>query len=120
MRLADLNAAVTGFKSAADFPVVIALQAKYGGGPDDAFITRFNPTGCSPEFSTYLGGKGDEYGYAINAERADSIWVGGSTSSTDFPLVKPFQKNYGGGLFDAFLTKISFSPNRERNSTTEK
>ncbi|MBV9303480.1 MAG: SBBP repeat-containing protein [Acidobacteriaceae bacterium] len=100
------NAAVVGFTSSTDFPVLNALQEKYGGGYTDGFITRFGPDGHA-EFSTYLGGKGDEYGYAINADQEGSIWVGGSTSSRDFPLVKPFQKHYAGGLFDAFLTKIS-------------
>ena len=103
---ASSNAAVVGFTSSTDFPVLDALQPKYAGGNTDAFVSRFDPAGRL-EFSTYLGGKGDEFGYSINADQADSIWVGGSTSSRDFPVVKAFQKSYAGGPFDAFLTKIA-------------
>ncbi len=103
------EASVIGFTSSTDFPVVNALQPKYGGGNTDAFVSKFDPIG-RPEYSTYLGGKGDEYGYAINADMAGNVWVGGSTSSRDYPLVRAFQKEYAGGPFDAFLTKISISP----------
>jgi hypothetical protein len=37
----------------------------------------------------------------------DHIWVGGSTSSLDFPLVTAYQSAYGGGPFDAFPTRLS-------------
>ena len=100
------EAAVVGFTSSTDFPLQNPLQASYGGGNFDAFVTRFSRGGDQLQFSTYLGGTGDEFGYAITAGCDGSIWAGGSTSSTNFPLAKPFQPTYGGGPFDAFLTEI--------------
>ena len=38
------------------------------------------------------------------------MWVGGSTSSTNYPVVHAYQKTYAGGPFDAFLSRISLSP----------
>jgi hypothetical protein len=84
------HAAVSGFTSSIDFPLAHSLQG-FGGGNTDAFVTRFEPGGSRPLYSTYLGGSGSEYGYAVNAEHTGSVWVGGSTSSLDFPVVKPFQ-----------------------------
>ena len=36
-----------------------------------------------------------------------NAYVTGSTSSLNFPTKNPFQPNYGGGGYDAFVTKIS-------------
>ncbi|MGH9431859.1 MAG: SBBP repeat-containing protein, partial [Terriglobia bacterium] len=104
------HASIIGFTSSADFPVVNAIQPTYAGGPTDAFVTKFGASGASLDYSTYLGGAADEYGYAIHADAAGNVWVGGSTASTDFPIVKPFQGVYGGGPYDAFLSAIAAAP----------
>lgn len=103
------DASVFGFTSSSDFPVVNAFQPTSGGGLD-AFVVKFNHAGTQPAYSSYVGGSGDEYGYAVTADAAGNVWVGGSTTSTNFPVVKPYQKAYGGGPFDAFLSKVSVSP----------
>ena len=99
------NASVVGFTSSTDFPLQNELQSTYSGGRTDAFVTSFTGNGASV-YSTYLGGSGDDYGYAIYAAPFGGVWLGGSTSSTDFPLQHPFQASYAGGPFDAFLSKI--------------
>jgi len=43
-----------------------------------------------------------------------NVYLGGWTSSTDFPLVNPFQPILGGGFSDAFVAKISPRRGRER------
>jgi len=105
--LPDQEAAIFGFTSSTDFPLQSPLQASYGGGDTDAFLVRFNRGGNQLRFSTYLGGTGDEFGYALARGCDDSIWVGGSTSSTNYPLAKPFQKAYAGAPFDAFVSKVT-------------
>jgi hypothetical protein len=100
------EAAIIGFTSSTDFPLQFPLQPAYAGGNTDAFITRVSRSGDHLVFSSYLGGTGDEYGYAIAVGCDGALWVGGSTSSTDFPLAEPFQSVYGGGPFDAFLSQI--------------
>ena len=51
-------------------------------------------------------GSGDEVGFAIALDSAGNAYVTGDTSSTNFPLEKPLQKNLG-GMFDAFVLKLS-------------
>jgi len=63
-------------------------------------------SGQKLRFATYLGGTGDDYGYGITIGRGNTVWVGGSTSSKDFPIVDAFQPAYSGGPFDGFLMKI--------------
>ncbi|MDQ2711696.1 MAG: SBBP repeat-containing protein [Acidobacteriota bacterium] len=101
------SATVIGFTASIDFPVQDAIQPKFAGGFSDAFITKVSRSGRRPVYSTYLGGTGDEYGYAIHSDLLGSVWVGGSTSSTDYPVTGAYQPKYGGGPYDAFLSRIS-------------
>jgi hypothetical protein len=100
------EAALIGFTSSTDFPTYQALNPTYGGGVTDAFVVLLDRSGEQPRFSTYLGGTGDEYGYAVSTGCRNSVWVGGSTSSKNFPLAQAFQPAYAGGPFDAFLSRI--------------
>ena len=100
------EASVVGFTSSTDLPTYNALNSFYGGGAADAFVAMLDRSGQKLRFATYLGGTGDDYGYGITIGRGNSVWVAGSTSSKDFPIVNAFQPAYSGGPFDAFLMKI--------------
>ena len=57
-------------------------------------------------YSTYLGGNGDDQAYGIAIDSAGNTYVTGYTYSTTFPTKNPFQATFGGGSYDAFVTKI--------------
>jgi hypothetical protein len=57
-------------------------------------------------YSTYLGGSGDDFGYAIAVDAAGNAYVAGSTTSTDFPKKNPQQPNFGTGT-SAFIAKLN-------------
>jgi hypothetical protein len=97
---------IAGFTTSRNFPVVNAVQSQFGGGMWDAFVTKVSRSGSRLVYSTYLGGTGDEFGYSIYSDLFGGVWVGGSTSSLDFPTVNAFQPKYGGGPYDAFLTQL--------------
>lgn len=61
------------------------------------------------EYSTFLGGSGGgaDYGYGIAVDSAGNAYVTGQTSSADFPMSHPLQGVYGGGSYDAFVTKLN-------------
>jgi len=99
------SAYVSGTTPSTDFPIVNAVQGIFGGGFDDAFITKIDPAGTAFVYSTYLGGSGLDFGGGIAVDAAGNAYETGFTSSTDFPVVAPIQAvNVGGG--DAFITKI--------------
>jgi len=60
-------------------------------------------------YSTYLGGSGNDWGYGIAVDSSGNAYVIGATDSTDFPTQNAFQRTYGGGIFDVFVTKLNSS-----------
>jgi len=96
---------VTGRTWSTDFPVQNAFQPTYMGGGSDSFIVQYAADGTRG-FGTYLGGTGEEYGYDITVDGDRSMYAVGITSSTNFPIVNPFQPTYSGGDFDGYLIRL--------------
>ncbi len=101
------SAYVTGETSSTDFPIDDAYQNSFGGGNDDAFVTKFSASGSSLVYSTYLGGSNNESGEGIQVDSAGKAYVTGYTHSTDFPIQNAYQSTHGGGDKDAFVTVLS-------------
>jgi hypothetical protein len=97
---------VTGYSASSDFPTTAnAFQLTNKGGVD-GFVSVLNPAGSRLNYSTLLGGSGDEEGYKI-AVNSGKAYLTGYTSSTDFPVTAgAFQTRFGGGNSDAFIAKI--------------
>jgi hypothetical protein len=102
------RAYLTGLTSSTDFPTTAgAFATSYGGGANDAFVTKFNPGGGTLAYSTYLGGSGDDRGQGIALDSANDAHVVGRTSSSNFPTTPgAFDTSYNGGD-DAFVTKLN-------------
>ena len=110
------DAYVTGVTFSTDFPTTPgAFQTTHGcSGIDfcfdtqDAFVTKLNPTGSALVYSTYLGGSGFDWGYAIGVDPSGDAYVTGNTvsfySPNDFPTTSG---GFGAGLDDAFVTKLN-------------
>jgi hypothetical protein len=101
------NAFVTGWTDSTDFPTKNPLQPTYGGGSEDAFVSKLNVAGSALVYSTYLGGSGDDQSYGIGVDSLGKAYITGTTSSTDFPTINPLQPAYGGGSDDAFVAKLN-------------
>ena len=106
------DAYLAGYTTSTNFPQVGALQPNYGGGTTfgDAFVTRLNSAGDALDYSTYLGGAGEDSAWDIEVNTAQDAYVVGITGSTNFPLAGiPAQPANAGGN-DAFFVKISNNP----------
>src|SRR6185503_19751475 len=61
-------------------------------------------------YSTYLGGLGTEnieVGRSIAVDSSGSAYIAGTTTSTNFPLFQPLQAAIKGGIYDAFVVKLT-------------
>ena len=67
-------------------------------------------------YSTYLGGSGNDAGFAIAVDLFGDAYITGFTASSDFPLVHPLPapNNALQGSQDAFVSKLRFD---ERSGT---
>ena len=125
------NAYVTGMTTLADFPTSSGAFDKSCGSDDacnvdsignvfpDAFVTKLDRSGSAVIYSTYLGGTGDDRGYAIALDSSGNAYVAGLTSSNDFPTtlgaLDAICGNAGNcgsqpqNYNDAFVTKLNRS-----------
>ena len=72
----------------------------------DAFIVKINPDGTELEYLIYLGGSSEEEGSGLYLDVDGSVYLCGTTASTDFPVVNAFRSSNAGGR-DAYVTKIN-------------
>jgi len=100
------SAYVTGSTTSADFPLKSALQGTFGGGTNDAFVTKINSTGSALAYSTYLGGSGDDLAKGIAVDGGGNAYITGQTNSDNFKTVTPTQSTRKGG-YDAFVSEFN-------------
>jgi len=93
-----------------NFPVTPgAFQTALHGGQDGVVI-KINPNCTSVMWASYLGGSTDDGAFVIEVNPVNNdIYVGGATTSTDFPGNKTgsYQSSYQGGNTDGFLARIA-------------
>jgi beta-propeller repeat-containing protein/all-beta uncharacterized protein len=103
------NAYIAGSTASSDFPTDNVIQARCVSCRSgyDVFVTKINAAGSALMYSTFLGGSGDDSGNRIALDGLGNVYVTGSTESTNFPTATPLQAGKGGGIGDAFVTKIN-------------
>jgi hypothetical protein len=102
------NIYITGLTRSNNYPLSEnAMDASYNGGEYDAFLTILTPDG-QLHYSSYLGGRGNDYGLCIAALDSTHICIAGGTSSTNFPVASATSIAYQGGE-DSFITLIDLS-----------
>ena len=100
------NAYITGRTKSIDFPKASPIARTRGGGISDAFVTKIKADGSALAYSTYLGGSADDWGFGIAVDSSGNAYIAGTTLSADFPKAFPIGGTIGGGITDAFVTKI--------------
>src|SRR6185369_17044037 len=99
------NIYLTGFTDSTNFPLSAAAQSTFGGGKQDAFVTKLDPSGTRVLYSTFLGGHGQDSATGIAVDQSGNAYITGFTDSTNFPAKNAFQPNNRGSA-DAFIAKL--------------
>jgi hypothetical protein len=104
------NIYLAGTTQSPSFPVKGAAQNHFAGG-SDVFVTKLDPSG-NIVYSTYFGGSGSDFATAMTVDPQGSVYVTGTTTSTDFPTTPGAYSTTVpppsvGGAFITFLFKLS-------------
>jgi hypothetical protein len=107
---------ITGYTSNLGMPLFDPSGGAYFRGTlssgQDMFVTRLTSSGVVL-WSTFMGGIGDDTGYAVEWDGSGNIFLTGQTRSNDFPTLNP-----GGGAYfnsvppsslNSFVSKFSSS-----------
>jgi len=105
---ANSNVYVTGYTtSVAGITTTNAYQTSFGGDTTDAIVAKFDPTGTSLLWSTYLGGTGDEYSNSICLNSNNDVYIiGYADSSNGIATTGAYQTSNVGGN-NTFVAKFS-------------
>jgi hypothetical protein len=99
------NIIAIGMTRSVDIPLLNPLQATYGGGDFDGFISKFNPSGTLL-FSTYFGGSGRELLLRAVCDENDDILIVGSTASPNLNTTEGVIQPEFGGDSDIMILKL--------------
>jgi PKD repeat protein len=113
------DAYVTGYSFSTTLPVTADAAQRTNGGRSDAYLAKIAPDG-SLSYFTYLGGSLDEGSITYTAcstgcclmgiglDPAGNVYVTGSTKSSNFPTLNPFQSVIGAAnRFDVYVAKYT-------------
>jgi gliding motility-associated-like protein len=101
----DGNMFLGGVAFGNKYPTTLgAFQTDFAGGswyePTDVVITKFNATGTTRLYSTYLGGSDNEILSSLLCTPKNELIAVMTTSSTDFPVTSnAYDKTFNGGDF---------------------
>ena len=101
---------MTGWTDSTDYDVTPGAFQTTKGDYDyvDVFVTKLNAAGTALVYSTYIGGSGQDYGFAIAVDGSGNAYVAGTTYSTNYSVTPgAFQTTYGGGRGDVLVTKLN-------------
>ena len=83
---------------------------------ETGFVLKLNATGTAPIFSTFVGGSATDQVTSIALDANANAYLGGWTTSYDFPVRNPLQAS-NQGQRDAFVAKLESSGARLLYST---
>ena len=115
---ASFAAYVTGGTLSGGFPTTPGtFSTTYNAGESDAFVTKVNPDGSSLVYSTFLGGKDQDRGYAIAVGGSGTVYLTGYTVYWNDGMSGPYfpttagafdtSLNGTGWAIDAFVTRMN-------------
>jgi hypothetical protein len=101
------NAYVAG-SATSSFAATAGALRRVSGNPNGStgFVLKLNASGSAPVFATFLGGTGGDDATAIAVDAKGDAYVGGWTTSNDFPVRNAFQSARVAQK-DAFVSKLA-------------
>lgn len=111
---AQNNIYVTGFTSSLfGISTASSHQQTNGGGNNDCFLAKFDPSGVNLLWGTYYGGAGDDGGTSLEIDASGKIFLAGNTSSTLNIATAASYQSSSASAEDGFVVQFNTSGVRQ-------
>jgi hypothetical protein len=101
------NVYAAGWTNSTNFPVSVSAPQDTYGGSGDGFLSKLNSALSGLEYSTFIGGSGNDWVNAIALIEAGDVFAIGSSASADFPVSAGAYDKTFGGVFDVFAARLN-------------
>jgi hypothetical protein len=98
------NLVLSGYTQSSNFPVTSDAYQVSLNGLTDAVVMKFDSSG-QRQWGTYIGGNDYDWGNGVATDR-NSIYICGTTYSTNFPVTANAFQATRGASYDLFVTKF--------------
>jgi hypothetical protein len=98
---------VTGATRSADFPTTVGVLDPDYDASFDVFVMLLEEDGTQALWSTFIGGSGDDRGWAIALDSNDDPVIAGVTDGAGFPTTAGAYDETPNGAYDAFVLKLA-------------
>jgi hypothetical protein len=98
---------VAGWTLSNDLPVTFGAFRSSITGAYDGMAARLSPNGTGATFVTYAGGLLDDALLSVRGAADGTVWLGGFTASTNFPLTPNAVQNAFGGETEGVVMRLA-------------
>jgi len=97
---------IGGVTHSSNFPIVNGFDTIFGNlGTTEGFVSKLKNDLTQIVASTFIGGGEDEAVNSLFIDNNFNVYITGWTSSSDFPLLNPYDSTFNGGS-DIFVSKL--------------
>lgn len=100
------NVYVSGYTLSSDFPITQGAFQVAKSYNKDIFVTKLSSGGASLDYSTFIGGSGNDIANGIALDQQGYAYLTGWTDSSNFPVSIGTLQPQSGGNDDAFLLRL--------------
>ena len=104
---ADGSVVVGGDTRSFEFPTTAGAAQEALAGATDLFAARILGDATGIVWATYLGGTGEDSGGYVGSNTVGEVFIGGRSSSTDFPVTPGAYDTTPNGAGDGVVARIS-------------
>ena len=100
------EAYIAGYTYSSDFPTTLNAYDQTHNGVSDAFVAKLDARGSALVYSTFFGGSGEDSARSLAIDTLGSVYLAGTTRSSDLPTTPGSFDSTFNGVVDAFVAKF--------------
>jgi hypothetical protein len=99
---------VAGYATSSAYPTIGgSFDTSFNGGVSDGVVTKLAPSGGAIDYSTFLGGSGEDKLFGVQVDSSGSAYAAGYNGSPNFPVTVGAFDTTDNALIDVNVTKLN-------------